>query len=280
MHMTLYTENLSKILGITSPNFMNEKLKANPFFISVIIPVYNGEAYLAEAVESVRAQGYQSLEIIIVDDGSTDGTAQLCKRFGRNVRYIFQKNSGPPAARNTGLRLASGNVIAFLDADDLWCKNKLELQLTRLTDNPSVEVVVGQTQLLLLSDSANDKPKFEPFAKPWLALNLGSATFRQSVFDKVGLFDESLRHCDDWDWFMRIRELGVPITTHKEVTRFYRRHDRNLTHQKELGNHYTLQMLKKSIDRRKQQNDGLATSLRKMSDYEEPNSDEENKREM
>ena len=92
-------------------------------FVSVIIPAYNGEAYLAEAVESTQRQNYHPLEIIIVDDGSTDGTAQIATSFKGEVRYMYQPNSGGPAAgRNRGLKMARGEVIAFLDQDALACQ--------------------------------------------------------------------------------------------------------------------------------------------------------------
>ncbi len=100
--------------------------------VSAIIPVYNGEAFLADAVKSILKQNYQPLEIIIVDDGSTDSTAQVGARFGDAVRYHYQSNAGPPAARNKGLQMARGNVITFLDVDDLWRNDKLQLQISHL----------------------------------------------------------------------------------------------------------------------------------------------------
>src|SRR5712692_8045370 len=125
-------------------------MKSDPFFVSVIVPVYNGEAFLAEAVDSIQRQAYQPLETIIVDDGSTDGTAGIAARFKDNVRYVYQSNNGPPAARNKGLKMARGNVIGFLDADDLWSENKLELQLAYLAEDSSVEIVLGHTQYIRL----------------------------------------------------------------------------------------------------------------------------------
>jgi glycosyltransferase involved in cell wall biosynthesis len=243
-------------------------MKSDPFFVSVITPVYNGEAFLAEAVESIQQQNYHPLEIIIVDDGSTDDTARIAVSFKGNIRYVYQPNSGPPAARNRGLRMARGNVIGFLDADDLWSENKLDLQLAYLAEDSSVEIVLGRTQLMQLTRGVDGKPEFEVSSDPSIALNLGSALFRKSVFDKVGLFDETLYHCDDWDWFMRARELDITMMIHQEVTRLYRRHERNITNQIELGNQYTIKMLKKSLDRRRQKNNGVATSLPKLSAYE------------
>ena len=92
--------------------------------VSVIMPVYNGAAFLTGAIDNIRRQNYEPLEIIIVDDGSTDSTGQIVASFGSDIRYVYQANQGPAAARNHGLRLATGDLIAFLDVDDLWAENR------------------------------------------------------------------------------------------------------------------------------------------------------------
>jgi glycosyltransferase involved in cell wall biosynthesis len=114
--------------------------------ISVIVPVYNGDLYLAAAIESILAQNYQPIEILIIDDGLTDNTAKIADRFQQHVRYIYQPNSGAPSARNLGLKMATGEIIAFLDADDIWHEQKLALQLDILAKNSSVSVVLGHRQ--------------------------------------------------------------------------------------------------------------------------------------
>ena len=241
-------------------------MPSDPFFVSVIIPVYNGEAFLAEAALSVQRQAYQPLELIIVDDGSTDGTADVAAHLAGNVRYVYQPNRGAPAARNKGLKMARGNVIAFLDADDLWHQNKLALQLARLANNPLADVIVGYSQLLVPTASESKLSKFERFGEPWLFLNLASAVFRTSVFEKVGLFDQELSYADDLDWFMRARELKVQMVVHKEIVLFHRRHKNNLTNQKELEQLYQLRMLKKSLDRRRKRGNGVVRPLPAWSD--------------
>lgn len=97
----------------------------NSRLISIIIPVYNREHYLAEAIESVLAQTYRPIEIIVVDDGSTDGTADVARRFSETVRYFYQTNSGCGASRNTGIKKGVGSFLSFLDSDDLWVEEKL-----------------------------------------------------------------------------------------------------------------------------------------------------------
>ncbi len=234
------------------------------FYVSVVIPVYNGKCFLAEAVQSIRQQNYQPLEIIVVDDGSTDGSAEIAA--GLDVRYFYQPNSGLPAARNKGLQMSRGDVITYLDVDDLWSDNKLRLQLEHLRRDPSAEIVLGHTQLVQVVGFGEGKHKNKEWSAPTLAMSMGCASFRRSVFDKVGLFDERQRYCDDLDWFMRARELGICILVHPEVALYYRRHQGNMTNQIELGNYHMLRMLKKSLERRRQK-DRTAASLQKLSEF-------------
>jgi len=111
----------------------------NPL-VSVVIPVFNGERYLRDAVQSVLDQRYAPLEIIIVDDGSTDGTATVAQSLPEAVSYLHHTNQGPAAARNRGIEQARGGLIAFADADDLWPPAKLELQLPYLINEPAIEI--------------------------------------------------------------------------------------------------------------------------------------------
>lgn len=245
-------------------------MSAPPFFVSVIIPVYNGEAFLNDAFQSIRQQEYEAIEIIIVDDGSTDNTKEIAAIFEKEVRYHYQPNSGLPAARNSGVKMAIGDVISFLDVDDLWSKDKTRLQTEILKKSPSAEIVLGYTQIMMLTGTIDGMHVFKEWASPVLAMSLGGAVFRKSVFDKIGLFDETQRYCDDWDWFMRARELHIEIIVHKDVVQFYRRHDKNMTNQETLNTHYFIRMLKKSLDRRRIQRKGFAMSLEKLSDIETP----------
>ena len=241
-------------------------MKDNHGLVSAIMPVYNGDRYLSEAIESVLAQTEHNIEIIVIDDGSTDNTGKIAQSYKDNISYMYQSNSGAPSARNRGLEMARGEFIAFLDADDLWSKNKLELQLGYLSQDPSIEIVLGYQQIMQLIGVKDENNTFENIAYPSMTLQLGAGLFRKSAFEKVGKFNPELRYADDWDWFMRGRELGISMRMYPETVLFYRRHDRNLTNHKELDNHYTIRMLKKSLDRRRQQNHGLATSLPNLSE--------------
>ena len=220
--------------------------------VTVVIPVFNGEAFLREAVESVLAQKHSPVEIIIVDDGSTDDTETVVRSLPESVRYLHQTNQGPAAARNRGIQQAQGSLIAFADADDLWPEGKLELQLPYLINDPGVEIVMGRIQQVRLSETVNGQTQQEEFTEPAFSVNLGSAVIRKSVFECVGLFDETMRYSEDVDWFMRAREGGAAIVTIDAVTLLYRQHEHNMTRGKSTSELNVLKALKRSLDRRRE----------------------------
>jgi glycosyltransferase involved in cell wall biosynthesis len=220
--------------------------------VSVIIPVYNREGILAEAIDSALGQSEAALEIIVVDDGSTDGTADIAKGYGRRIRYVFQENAGPPAARNRGIEMAQGDTIAFLDSDDLWPQDRTHLLLTRLEGNPAAGVAMGHMQYIAMEVSRTAGFVEACRAAPAiLNYNLSASLIRAEMFARVGRFDPSMRFSDDWDWFVRAREKDVPVEILPEVTLINRRHQENLSNQRDVGNHYTLMMLKKALVRRR-----------------------------
>ena len=227
----------------------------NSPFISVIIPVFNNEKYLADAIESILSQKYEPLEIIVVDDGSTDDTKSVAQRFDI-VQYVHQSNNGPASARNTGLKIAKGEVIAFIDSDDLWSDNKLEVQLPLLTNIPYIEIVIGYTQRLRLCEADIGKPTFSNYLEPMPMLSLGGAIIRKTTFDRVGCFDETFIYCDDVDWFLRAREKNIPVVIHQEIVQYYRKHNTNLTLNNQIDLKYQLLAFKKSLDRRRNQGNG------------------------
>jgi glycosyltransferase involved in cell wall biosynthesis len=224
--------------------------------VSVIIPVYNGEAFLAEAMASIEGQNYDPLEIIIVDDGSTDGTAALAGRLGTDVRYLYQGNGGPASARNRGLEMASGEIIAFLDVDDIWPADKLEVQVACILKNPELDVVLGQIQVVGPKGAKEDDLSVDS-GSPLVNVLLGSALFRRSAFEKVGVFDETLRYSEDHDWFIRAREEGIGMTDIDHVTLYYRLHGKNMTRDKNAGCFQLTRVLKKSLDRRREKRSPL-----------------------
>ncbi len=239
--------------------------------ISAIVPVFNGSKFLLEAVESIRRQNYNPLEIIIVDDGSTDDTAKVAMSLGEDIRYVHQRNSGPASARNTGLRMARGEIIGFLDVDDLWPPNKLNIQLAHFTVDPMIEVVMGRTQYVKLPGAPDIDIQFEGPENTLAYINLGSGLFKRSVFDKVGTFDESMLYSEDHDWFLRARELNVSIKILKQITLYYRVHDQNMSIKENLDKQYKfmIKALKKSLDRRRKHNNGSVRMLANWFEFDE-----------
>lgn len=208
--------------------------------ISVIMPVYCGEAFIGTALDSILAQGAaRVLEVIVVDDGSTDATGAIVRARYPGIRYHRQENRGAQHARNTGLGLAQGNAIAFCDADDRWADDKLTLQVPLLE---RADVVIGHTRIM-------DDPASLPFILP----SLCCALFRRSAFDAIGQFDPDLPYSDDMDWYLRAREAGLAFAVHREVVLLHRRHAGNLTRDTAKKEHYHLRMLHKSIRRRREQ---------------------------
>ena len=233
--------------------------------VSVIVPVYNGEKYITEAIDSIIQQEYLPLEIIVVDDGSTDGTSGLIHRHDNQVRYVYQENQGPAAARNRGITESKGNFLAFLDSDDLWPSGKLKNQTACLLETPDLDVVTGHTSVFQSRDKISKDP--DVLRNGILSVQLGSALFRKSAFDKVGLFDEELPCSEDQDWFLRAREKGIRIQALEITTLYYRRHENNMTDKAAADGYQLTKVLKKSLDRRRQHNSGIIQSLPSFPDY-------------
>jgi glycosyltransferase involved in cell wall biosynthesis len=200
---------------------------SNGALVSVVIPVYNRERYLADALESVLGQRFRPLEIVVVDDGSTDGSAAVAARFP-HVRVLSGEHRGVAAARNLGLDAARGAYIAFVDSDDVWLPHKLELQMRYLHDHPDVQCVLGVYEDVL--EEGIERPSWLREAPDdGLAATLVSMLARSEVFDAVGHFDESYVTGEDTDWMARAHDSGVAMTVLPDVVFRRRVHADNLT---------------------------------------------------
>jgi glycosyltransferase involved in cell wall biosynthesis len=222
--------------------------------VSCIIPVYNGADYLADAVRSVLAQRWPAIEIVVVDDGSTDRTPDVARSFGTQVRYIRQGNAGPAVARNNGLAEARGEFIAFLDADDLWSGNKLALQASLLLERPELGVVVGLVQNFWVEAAAEEREQMKdhPRSQPIPGYVTGTMLVRREVFERVGGFDPARIHSDAMEWFLRARAAGVREHLIEEVLLFRRLHGGNQSVQLAASStDEFLHLLKGSLDRRR-----------------------------
>lgn len=176
--------------------------------VSVIITTYNRRAFLGEALRSVMDQSYTDKEIIVIDDGSTDGSDESVK--GMPVRYEWKENGGISSARNRGIALARGNLLAFLDVDDLWKREKLAQQVEAMTASASkicyTDEIWLRNGLWLNQGKRHRKYSGDIYERclPLCIISPSSALIAQEVFDKVGLFDESLPVCEDYDMWLRI----------------------------------------------------------------------------
>ncbi len=198
--------------------------------ISVIIPMFNAERYIAATIQSVFDQRISPAEIIIVDDGSTDGSAAIVQTFAPRVRYLHQANLGPAAARNLGVRQATGDLLAFLDADDLWTADKLQRQCAALIDHPELDAVLGQIENFISPDSARLNQGHRSDPPPVQAgYHVGALLIRRAAFQRVGGFDETLQSGEFIDWWARAVEGGLAYRVLPEVVMHRRWHDHNHT---------------------------------------------------
>ncbi len=176
--------------------------------ISVIIPVYNGAKFLRPALESVFAQSLLPTEVLVVDDGSTDESPEIARSFS-GVTWIGQENRGPAAARNLGVARSQGDYLAFVDQDDIWLPEKLELQLNFLLKHKQQLYCLCLQRHVL--EVGSTRPEWLPeraFSEDLEALTPSALFARREAFDAVGLFDETINTASDADWFFRAEDKG------------------------------------------------------------------------
>jgi glycosyltransferase involved in cell wall biosynthesis len=203
--------------------------------VSVIIPAYNGDRYIKDAIASIFSQNYNDYEIIVVDDGSTDNTCSLIKSYGDKINYHHQDNQGVAAARNRGLELAKGKYIAFLDQDDFFLPDKLASQVALLESKPSLSIVnsgwqiVDQEGRLLASVQPWQKLPILDLAGLiiWKPVFLGAMLFRRSCLEGSSGFDSTWEQTPDVDLVMHLASLGCQADWVKQTTVAYRQHQNN-----------------------------------------------------
>ena len=221
--------------------------------VSVIIAVYNGERYLDAAIESVLAQDYRPREIIVVDDGSTDGSAAVARRFAPAVRCFAQANGGVGSALNYGIKQATGEFLAFLDADDLWSHDKLTLQMAAFGGTGEPDMVFGHAQQFISPELMADRQaQISCPEEPMPGIVKGTLLIRRGDFLRVGPFDTTRRLGDFLDWYLRASEAGLRSMMLPDILLLRRLHDSNMGIREREARHDYVRILKASLDRRRQ----------------------------
>lgn len=224
--------------------------------ISAIIPTYNRSDHLRQALHSIMQQTLRPKEIIVIDDGSTDSTGAMINDFFPNVKYLYQKNSGVSSARNTGIKLATGDWIAFLDSDDQWLPEKLEKQQQALKDSPGIKLCHTEEIWIRNGVRVNAMKKHTKrggwifqHCLPLCSISPSSAIIHNSVFDDVGLFDESLPACEDYDMWLRITAKYPVIFLEDPLITKFGGHKDQLSRKHWGMDRFRIQALQKILDK-------------------------------
>jgi len=202
---------------------------SNKALVSVIMPVYNTERYVTEAVESVLGQTYRPLELVCVNDGSTDASLEKLRLFGDAIRLVhLSTNSGIAAARNAGIRAAQGDFIAFMDSDDLWDAQKLSRQMAQFAQDPSLDISFTNLRCFLSPElSTEDKQARYCPPGPQVGYVAATAVAKKKLFATVGDFDPRWRVGEFIDWYTRASEQGAKSQLVLEVLLHRRIHNNN-----------------------------------------------------
>lgn len=216
--------------------------------VTIIVAAFNGEKFLAETLTSAFAQDYEPVEVVFVDDGSQDGTGEIAQSFP--VRFVRQENLGLPSARNTGLEIARGEFIAFLDDDDILPSNKVSLQAGHLIEHPEVGCVLGRQEWIIEEGVEAPHLQRDPVFGDLGGVPMGSAMIRRGILEDLAGFDPTYRYAEDRDLFVRLREHGVEIAVLPEIVLHRRLHGTNMT-LNPPDNHPLLRSLRAKLERQR-----------------------------
>jgi glycosyltransferase involved in cell wall biosynthesis len=219
--------------------------------ISVIVPVYNGAAYLAQAIDSILQQTWPSVELIVVDDGSIDGTASVAQSYGDRLIYHYQQNQGQGQARNAGIALASGDLIAFLDADDVWLPEKLSRQMRVFAQDSTADMVFGWMEMFHSPELSEERRQaIRGHGEVMAGCSVCTLLVRKEAFRRVGMFLQRRTVGEFMDWYLRAKEAGLQQVMLEEVVMRRRLHNNNMGIRLKDHRHEYLKVLKESLDRR------------------------------
>lgn len=226
---------------------------SNSPLVSVVIPTHNYGKFIAATLDSVRAQSYRSIETIVVDDGSTDRTADVVRAYPE-VRYFYQSNQGVSVARNRAIADAQGDFIAFLDADDIWKPEKLSIQIAYMLDHPDVGITTTKIENFIEPGTQLPswfKPETKMEEREWPIPS--TLVVRKTVFSQIGVFSPDYRASEDLEWLCRARDAQIPIIALSETLILRRLHGANLSWQTwHQSVHRAITILKTSIARKSQ----------------------------
>jgi glycosyltransferase involved in cell wall biosynthesis len=223
--------------------------------ISCIVPVFNGEGYITEALDSIFAQNYEPLEVVVVNDGSSDGTARALAEYKNRLLCLDQRNKGPAACRNLGVSACRGEFVAFLDQDDLWHPEKLVRQIARFDARPELDLCIAHAQMFWIPELEGEAVRLRQQArvKAVPGYTTGTLITRRSFFNAVGDFDASLWFGDATDWFLRAADKGAVMELLPDVLLYHRMHATNLTRRRRSASaDEFLHIVKRSLDHRRQ----------------------------
>ncbi|CAN5199293.1 glycosyltransferase family A protein [soil metagenome] len=217
--------------------------------VSCIIPVHNGERFLSESLDSALAQTHRLHELIVVDDGSEDRTAAVAGRYSEQVIYARQKQSGAPAARNRGIAIASGEFVAFLDADDLWHESKLARQLAEFEARPALGCCMTYLQNFWMDEVADEarRQRNSGLAKPQPG-GASTMVIRRRLFDEFGPLNADLKNRDVQEWMLRVEKRGVDRMVLSDVLTYRRIHRAN--HSRARRGEELFDIIKASLEQR------------------------------
>jgi glycosyltransferase involved in cell wall biosynthesis len=228
--------------------------------VTVVIPAHNAEQFIAEAIESVLAQTYEAVETIVVDDGSTDRTAEIAAGYD-GVSLLRQENLGAPAARNAGVAVGSGELLAFHDADDAMLPRRLQTQVEHLLSSPGVGCVLASQELVLEPGVerplwAGADPVFDRIGEEVKTktpdIYIVTMVMSRELFDSVGGFDETMAPVEDVDIIFRLMERDVELAFLPDVLVRRRVHPGALTQDLEASRAGFFKLFKRRIDRRRE----------------------------
>ena len=220
------------------------------------MPVFNTGKYVKEAIESVFSQTHKNMELICINDGSTDNSLSILKSFGNKIILLSSKNNcGVSEARNKGIRIAKGEFLAFLDADDVWENNKLEVQMNQFDINSNLDISFSYMKCFISPDLSEEAKRIRYCPPDSVSGHIPStAVIKRTSFEKVGYFDSRFKNGQFIDWLIKTKEIGLNIGTVNDVLLLRRIHETNIgVRERETSRSDYLKIVKEALDRKRKQ---------------------------